>query len=311
MNRPSSAPVPLGFPRHSPAGKSIASGRELPPDHPREWFEFFDPEDPERLYTVDLTWLESHWRCHFGTPLCPGIDASLPEVGCCVHGAYLADEEDHAQLTDAVARMPARFWQFREVGMAEPTAEELAENQSVAPEPWLVWDELEGDDGELEPALKTRVVHGACIFANRRGWPTGTGCALHQWAVAEGEELTVVKPEVCWQVPLRRHDEWEERPDGSEILRTTIGEYDRRGWGEGGEDFDWYCTADPACHTDPLPVWRTQEAELRTIMGDPAYDILADHLQRRAECHYAGRVHPATEAAKQRGEGGQRSEGER
>ena len=60
--------------------------------------------------------------------------------------------------------------------------------------------------------------------------------------------LTVAKPEVCWQLPLRRLEDWETRPDGREQLRTTITEYNRRGWGDGGEDFDWYCTTDPNCH---------------------------------------------------------------
>ena len=54
-------------------------------------------------------------------------------------------------------------------------------------------------------------------FANR----DGSGCALHQWGVDNGEDLTVVKPEVCWQLPLRRLEDYEERTDGEEILRTT------------------------------------------------------------------------------------------
>src|SRR5690625_5867830 len=80
--------------------------------------------------------------------------------------------------------------------------------------------------------------------------------------MAENQELTVVKPEVCWQLPIRRHEEWEERTDGQEILRTTLGEYDRRGWGNGGEDFDWYCTTDSACHNSPEPMWSSHISEL-------------------------------------------------
>ena len=58
-----------------------------------------------------------------------------------------------------------------------------------------------------------------------------------------------MKPDVCWQLPIRRTQEWVTRPDGTEILKTTITEYDRRGWGEGGADLHWYCTGDPAAHT--------------------------------------------------------------
>ncbi|WP_293769760.1 hypothetical protein [uncultured Corynebacterium sp.] len=278
MNRPKPAPVNLGFPASSPAGKSIAAGREVAPDFPRDWLEFTDPDDPEHVFSVDLTWLESHYACQFGTERCHGIDSENPDVGCCGHGAYMADETDRDQLYDAVRRMPAMYWQRR----AEVLGEFDFPEDSDEVEPWLVWDELDGDDGEPEPALKTPVVDGACIFANRAGWATGAGCALHQWAMAEGEELTVVKPEVCWQLPLRRYEDYEERPDGVEILRTTIGEYDRRGWGNGGEDFDWYCSGDPACHIAEEPLWVSQRTELIAIMGQASYDILAAHLEKRA-----------------------------
>lgn len=277
MNRPNTQPLNLGFPASSAAGKSIAAGREVPPDFPRDWLEFTDPHDPHHVFSVDLTWLESHFSCQFGSARCRGLDSSHPDVGCCGHGAYLADDTDRDQLYDAVSRMPACYWQRR----SEILGDFDFPKDSDELEPWLVWDELDGEDGEPEPALKTPVVDGACIFANRTGWATGTGCALHQWAVAEGEDLTVVKPEVCWQLPLRRQEAYEERTEGVEILRTTIGEYDRRGWGGGGEDFDWYCSGDPVCHTAEEPLWKTQRIELIAIMGQAAYDILAAHLEKR------------------------------
>ncbi|KQB87292.1 hypothetical protein [Corynebacterium lowii] len=294
MNRPQSTQVFLGFPAASPAGKSVAQGVEKAPDFPREWFEFTNPTDPHHVFSIDLTWMESHWHCTFGTSACHGIDASLPDVGCCNHGAFLADETDRDQLYDAAAALPARYWQLRPA----ETDEYLAHGAPEEIEPWLEWDELDDEEGNPEPALKTKVVDGACIFANRRGWATGPGCAIHQWCVDEGRDLTVEKPEVCWQLPLRRTEEWEDRPDGVEILRTTIGEYDRRGWGEGGEDFDWYCSSAPGCHTSETPVWVSQEAELKALMGAEAYEVLAEHLRARAAVPKGVfPVHPATREA--------------
>jgi len=290
VNRPRPRQVFLGFPESSPAGRQIVAGREAAPDFPREWFEFVNPEDPHHTFQIDLTWLESFWSCQFGTDRCGGIDRSQPDVGCCVHGAYLADETDRDQLYNAVAEMPAKYWQNR----PDNVDAYLREADPVALEPWLVWDELDDEDGEPEPALKTPVVGGACIFANRAGWPTGTGCAIHQWAVAEGRDLTVEKPEVCWQVPLRRNEAYEDRSDGVEILRTVIGEYDRRGWGNGGEDFDWWCTGDSTCHTSDVPMWRSYEAELVALMGRPSYDVLADHCRRRAAADLHAAAHPAS-----------------
>lgn len=291
VNRPRSTQVFLGFPETSPAGKQILAGGEEAPDFPREWFEFINPEDPLHLFSVDLTWIESHWTCHFGTDTCQGIDSQQTDIGCCVHGAYLADETDRDQLYNAVAEMPARYWQHRPKGVDE----HLASGEAIDLEPWLEWGELDGDDGEPEPSLKTKTVGGACIFANRKGWGTGTGCAIHQWAVAEGRDLTVEKPEVCWQVPLRRYEDYEDRTDGQEILRTTIGEYDRRAWGSGGEDFDWWCSSSSSCHTHPDPVWVSMRQELTALMGAPSYEVLADHCRRRAVVGSAA-PHPASRA---------------
>lgn len=290
----------LGFSAATPAARSIRAGEELPPDMRRQWLEFTDPEDAEHILTIDLTWLESHYSCAFGTPACKGIDAARPDVGCCVHGAFLTDEADRDQLYDAVAEMPAKYWQLRPAG----TDRFLAEANPAELEPWLEWDELDNDEGEAEPALKTLVVDGACIFANRTGWATGAGCAIHQWGLAEGRDLTVVKPEVCWQLPLRRLEAYEDRGDGVEVLRTTITEYQRRGWGGGGEDFDWYCTTAPACHTNPRPLWQTSEKELRALVGDTCYEIIAEHCAKRQAAREAGvdeeilLPHPATVAAR-------------
>ncbi|RNE48964.1 hypothetical protein [Corynebacterium alimapuense] len=293
MNHPRQNQVFLGFPKTSPAGRQVASGREVAPDFPREWFEFVNPDDPLHLFHVDLTWLESHWSCQFGTEACPGIDAQQSDVGCCVHGAYLADETDRDQLYNAVAEMPAKYWQHRPNGVDA----HINQADPTALEPWLDWDELDGDDGEPEPALKTLTIDGACIFANRSGWATGAGCAIHQWSVEAGRDLTVDKPEICWQLPLRRNEAYEDRSDGTEILRTVIGEYDRRGWGGGGEDFDWYCTEDSACHTSTKPLWQAQEAELVALMGAAAYAVLAEHCRIRAQFPIAAAPHPASRKA--------------
>ena len=84
-----------------------------------------------------------------------------------------------------------------------------------------------------------------------------------------------------------------ELPDGTEYTEVTIGEYDRRGWGPGGHDFDWYCTGSPDAHVAPEPLYVTNEPELTELMGKAAYDELVDHC----EAHLASRsrlaLHPA------------------
>lgn len=301
MNQPAPRPVFLGFPADSPAGRSITAGRETRPDFPREWFEFVHPEDPNHIFSIDLTWLESTWSCRFGTPECKGIDETRPALGCCIHGAYIADEEDRDTVFAAVKAMDPQFWQLRP---AETDAFFAADDPTWL-EPWLEWDEegteaLDPDEDE-GPHIKTKVVDGACIFANRPGHPTGPGCALHQWAMAEGRDIVGSKPEVCWQVPFSREDAWEERTDGQEILRTTIGEYHRRQWGGGGEDFDWWCTAAPACHTGATPVWQSMKDELIGLIGEEPYGVVAKHCEKRMQLDDDLRAtHPATRAARGR-----------
>lgn len=50
-----------------------------------------------------------------------------------------------------------------------------------------------------------------------------------------------------------REQDWVERPDGTQVLKTTITEYDRRGWGEGGHDLKWYCSGSPDAHVGATP----------------------------------------------------------
>ena len=180
-----------------------------------------------------MTWLLSRWTCVFGTPACQGTVEGRPDDGCCSHGAFLSDDDDRARLDDAVKPLTDEDWQFRDKGLGSKGY-------------------LEMDEYDDKPNLRTRKYKGACIFLNRPGFAGGIGCALHSKALKLGVEPLTMKPEVCWQLPIRRTQEWVTRPDGTEILKTTITEYDRRGWGEGGADLHWYCTGDPggACRRE-------------------------------------------------------------
>ncbi|MFT3901059.1 MAG: hypothetical protein QM728_12570 [Gordonia sp. (in: high G+C Gram-positive bacteria)] len=256
-------------------------------DFPREWYEFADPDDPEHWVRADLTWLCSHWTCVFGTPACHGIIEGRPDDGCCSHGAYLSDADDRARLEASVAMLGPDDWQLRDIGGG---------GDPLGPNGYLVEDE--DDDG---PALKTRVHDGACVFLNRPGFAKGAGCALHGMALRRGLEPLTVKPDVCWQLPVRRTQEWEDRPDGTQILVDTITEYDRRGWGEGGHDLAWYCSGSPEAHVGAKQVWESYAPELTELIGASAYAVLADACRRRSALGLLA-VHPATTAAGRRRE---------
>ena len=122
------------------------------------------------------------------------------------------------------------------------------------------------------------------------------GCALHTKAMKLGVQPLTMKPDVCWQLPIRRSQEWVTRPDGTEILKTTVTEYDRRGWGAGGADLHWYCTGDPAAHVGADQVWVSMGPELTELLGEKAYAELAAMCKRRSGLGLVA-VHPATRAA--------------
>ncbi len=226
---------------------------------PRAFVEFVDPEDPDQTFRCDLTWLTSRWACIFGQG-CPGIYSHRPHDGCCSLGAHFADADDEARVGLAVNQLTSRQWQYRSAGTAGGWTE-FEDADAVA-------------DGE-RPARKTRLVDGACIFLNRPGFAGGEGCALHLLAVGQGREVLETKPDVCWQLPLRRQYRTVSRSDDTSYLEVTIGEYSREGWGPGGNDLDWYCTANTEAHHAHDPVYINNRPELVALMGRSAYEMLA------------------------------------
>jgi hypothetical protein len=243
---------------------------EVPLDFSREWVEFVDPADPDHLVRVDLTWLTSAWTCIFGRG-CAGVVAGRPDDGCCSHGAFFTDADDLSRVTASVALLTDEDWQLAPVGRAAWTEDVLPEEP---PE-----DHSAGDEPDAEATLRTRRVDGACVFLNRPGFPGGQGCALHRMALRTGVHPLTTKPDVCWQLPVRRAQEYLERPDGTRVLVSSIGEFDRRGWGAGGHDLQWWCTGSPAAHVSPEPLVATYAAELTELLGEPAYT----ELRRLAE----------------------------
>jgi hypothetical protein len=238
-------------------------------DFPREWVEFPDPADPEHVVRADLTWLTSAWTCIFGRG-CAGVVEGRPDDGCCSHGAYFTDADDLARVTAAVGDLTDDDWQLAAVGRGAWTEEDAADDDTA-------------EDGSGERALRTRVVDGACVFLNRPGHPAGSGCALHRMALQTGLHPLTTKPDVCWQLPVRRVQEHVDRPDGTRVLVTTIGEFDRRGWGPGGHDLHWWCTGSPAAHVAHEPLVDTYAAELTALLGPVAYAELRRLTESRLD----------------------------
>jgi len=236
------------------------------PADAHEWVTFEDPAE-QRLWRFDVTFLLSHWECVYGRG-CQGVltgPAPEMEQGCCSYGAHFTDEDDLARVKEAAKALTAEQWQFYESGKRGAVTRRRAGQPTV-----------------------TRMVEGACIFLNRPGFPGGPGCALHRAAIESGMHPMELKPDVCWQLPLRREDTV--NADGS--VTSTVSQWDRAHWGPGGDEFAWWCTEAPEAFRGPAPVWRHMQPELTAMVGPEVFALLVPYLEARES---AGAVlpHPA------------------
>ncbi|CUR61450.1 conserved hypothetical protein [metagenome] len=242
---------------------------------PRAFVEFADPADETQVFKCDLTWLTSSYTCIFGQG-CQGIYADAPDVGCCTLGAHFADKDDEKRVAGFVAQLTPDDWQFHP-------------RRAVRRSDWIEAD----DEGERKTLAIEHDGQQACVFHNRTDFASGAGCALHGLALRQGRNPLETKPDVCWQLPIRRQFRTVEVQDGTSYTEVSIGEYDRRGWGPGGHDLDWYCSGNTEAHVALEPVYLTHEAELVELMGPDGYAELTRHCEAHVRSRSALALHPA------------------
>jgi hypothetical protein len=236
----------------------------------REWVTIPIPGKEIRRWEIDVTFLTSSWRCIFGNG-CQGVlTEPAPELaqGCCSYGAHASDRADRDRVDRVAKRLTADEWQHRRLGRARG-----------------VWKAV----GKRDKEWRTRLVDDACIFLNRPDFPAGPGCALHLHALNRQVHFSETKPTVCWQLPLRSWDRDED--DGS--VTSVLSEFARDGWGEGGQEFAWWCTEAPEAFNGDEPVYRSMEPELRKMVGDDVYEELAKYLDARIASGPLPVRHPA------------------
>jgi hypothetical protein len=249
---------------------------EVPLDFPRAYVEFVNPDDDSEMLRCDLTWLTSSYQCIFGGG-CKGIYADSPDTGCCTLGAHFADKDDEKRVEKYVEQLTPTQWQFHP-------------GRRVKKRDWVELDE----DGERKTRAHEVDGQRGCVFHNRRDFHAGAGCALHLLALEQGRNPLETKPDVCWQLPIRRTFRTVERQDGTSYTEVSIGEYDRRGWGPGGHDLDWYCSGNTEAHVAVEPVYVTHEPELVELMVRAAYDELTRHCEAHLRSRSALAIHPAS-----------------
>ncbi len=263
--RPSCPP-----PARSRPGAPAAPGQDErwsgSPLDAHEWVSFEDPAEL-RTWRFDVTFLLSNWQCLFGRG-CQGVlTVPAPErsEGCCSYGAHFVDEDDLQRVRAAARELTSEQWQWKDRARHGGVVTRRRGKPTV-----------------------TRQVEDACIFLNRPGFPGGAGCALHRAALEAGGRPMDRKPEVCWQLPLRREDSG---PEEGRVV-STLRQWDRADWGPGGEEFAWWCTEAPEAFSGAEPVWRHMHDELEGLVGPEVMAMLSEFLTARQS---AGAVlpHPA------------------
>ena len=230
-------------------------------DDVHEWISFDDP-DEQRTWIFDATYLRSNHRCIYGEG-CQGVlDAPAQEMaqGCCSYGAHFVDDDDVQTVVRAFVKVEPRHMQFH----AKAVKGGFLRPGDADP------------DSDEEPPTVTRLVDDACIFLNRPGFEGGTGCALHIAALEAGERPLDWKPNVCWQVPIRL----EHATDDNGHVTSRLREWKRRDWGEGGDDFHWWCTEAPEAFTGAEPVYKTSRDEIVELVGLPIYELMVEQIER-------------------------------
>jgi hypothetical protein len=246
----------------------VATNGSDPARDLHEWVSFDDPSE-DRTWVFDATFLASNWTCIFGRG-CQGVlTGAAPELqhGCCSYGAHFVGPDDRRDTERLARKLTDDQWQFRKV--ASKRGGPIKVNK----------------EGETV----TRLVDGACIFLNRPDFPGGAGCALHRAALEHGERPLDWKPDVCWQLPLRRIDE----TDGYGHVTSTLREWKRRDWGPGGFEFHWWCTEDPDAFVDHVPVYEGLRDEIVEMVGETPYEMLVEIIEARTGPREGWLPHPA------------------
>jgi len=246
---------------------------DQPPDDLHEWVSFEDPNE-HRTWLFDATYLRSNYTCIYGNG-CKGIlDEPAPELqlGCCSHGAHFADADDVKNLEQHAERLEPHHMQF----------------YAKMKKKGYLRDGEPDDNGS--PTTVTRLVDDACIFLNRVGFEGGVGCALHIAALEAGERPMDWKPSVCWQVPIRL----EHSTDESGHVTSRVREWKRRDWGEGGDEFGWWCTEEPDAFIGTEPLYVSAKNDIVELVGAPIYETMASLLERP---NWVPLPHPAVRRA--------------
>jgi hypothetical protein len=213
-------------------------------------------DEPHRVWRFERAFLASNYKCIYGSG-CRGIHPSQDATrmdGCCTYGAHFAEAEDFVKVMQFVPTLTKDVWQHHAYAQRVGWFKRLANGR-----------------------IATRTTNGACVFSNRPGFSGGVGCALHIAALQQGRRPLDVKPDVCWELPIRTEDS--EGEDGRRII--TVRRWERADFGPEGNDMQWWCTDEasaPEAFAGNQQMYETLKDELTELCGTEVYRQLAAEI---------------------------------
>ena len=137
--------------------------------------------------------------------------AERPDGGCCSRRAFLSDDDDRARLDDAVASLTDDDWRFRD--------------RAWAPKGYLGWTDARTSPTFAPGVQGAHLPEPARVRRRYRLRPAQQGGRTRGQAADHETRCVLATSIACTRngsPPTRRRS----------VLKTTITEYDRRGWGE-------------------------------------------------------------------------------
>lgn len=228
-----------------------------------DWLEFIAEVDGAEIhYRLNLSWLMSNWQCQYGS--CPGVlsTGANTDIACCQVGVDFNSMADFNEVKQAVKQL---------------TAEDCDRINEVRSKGWYTKHIPEGR--KMQYPKGTKVVDGACIFANRTGGPAGKpGCALHHLATRTGQKTWHTKPDICWQIPMVMQVAYYEDHTAVEVSGSTAA-----AWGWKSNEYPaigYWCTETPDAYNAVWPVFRTWDEVLAYSFGEKIWAPARERLDR-------------------------------
>ena len=226
----------------------------------------------------DLTWLTSSYMCIFGQG-CHGIYADAPDVGCCTLGAHFADKDDEKRVATYVDHA-----RRRSSGSSEAAGPQGAQ---------------EGLDRASTTTASARPAPSRSTASRRASSTTAPtsrrrrrAAPCTHWRSSTGKNPLETKPDVCWQLPIRRTFRNVERQDGTSTPRSRSASTTGAAGGPAATTWTGTARATPRRTSRAEPVYVTHEAELAELMGTAAYDELVRHCEAHLRSRSAAGAAP-------------------